>query len=84
MLAATVNNNLPDGAQTIAQLLKSKGYASAAVGKWHLTPDQEVNMAATRERWPLGRGFERYYGFLWGDTDPVSYTHLTLPTKRIV
>ena len=53
----------------LSEMLTPKGYAAWAVGKWHLTPDQEVNMAATRERWPLGRGFERYYGFLWGDTD---------------
>ena len=36
VLAASLNYNLPNGVQTIAQLLKPKGYASAAIGKWHL------------------------------------------------
>ena len=53
----------------LSEMLTPRGYAAWAVGKWHLTPAQEVHMAATRERWPLGRGFERYYGFMWGDTD---------------
>jgi len=53
----------------LSEMLTPHGYAAWAVGKWHMTPAQEVHMGATRERWPLGRGFERYYGFMWGDTD---------------
>ncbi|MDP9180706.1 MAG: arylsulfatase [Chloroflexota bacterium] len=53
----------------LPEVLTPQGYAAYAVGKWHLTPQIEMNMAAPRNRWPLGRGFERYYGFLGGDTD---------------
>ena len=48
---------------------RAHGYATYAVGKWHLTPDDETHMARRpRARWPLGRGFERWYGFLGGET----------------
>src|SRR6266508_1450654 len=53
----------------LSEILVREGYAAYAVGKWHLTPQIEMNMAAPRRRWPLGRGFERFYGFLGGDTD---------------
>ena len=36
------------------------------VGKWHLTPEDEMNLASIKRQWPLGRGFERFYGFLGG------------------
>jgi arylsulfatase len=39
------------------------------VGKWHLTPGEECNVAAYKGRWPLGRGFERFYGWLGGETN---------------
>jgi arylsulfatase len=39
------------------------------VGKWHLCPEAEVNVAATRRNWPVGRGFERFYGFLGAETN---------------
>lgn len=53
---------------TLAEVLREQGYATLAVGKWHLTPADEYSMGATRQRWPLGRGFERFYGFHGGDT----------------
>jgi arylsulfatase A-like enzyme len=53
----------------LSEMLTPLGYAAYAVGKWHLTPNEELHMGAERTRWPLGRGFERYYGFLGGDTD---------------
>ena len=39
------------------------------VGKWHLCPDDEMNVASTRRNWPSGRGFERWYGFLGAETN---------------
>ncbi|MFM7080728.1 MAG: arylsulfatase, partial [Actinomycetota bacterium] len=53
----------------ISEVLVRNGYSTFAVGKWHLTPPHEQQMGARRWRWPLGRGFERYYGFLGGETD---------------
>ena len=44
------------------------GYNTYAIGKWHLTPADQISAAGPYDRWPLGRGFERYYGFLGGDT----------------
>jgi arylsulfatase len=53
----------------ISEILVRNGYSTFAVGKWHLTPSHETQMGAPRWRWPLGRGFERFYGFLGGETD---------------
>jgi len=53
----------------LSEMLLQKGYNTFAIGKWHLTPPEEGTLAGPFSRWPLGRGFERYYGFLGGDTD---------------
>ncbi|MDX2465728.1 MAG: sulfatase-like hydrolase/transferase, partial [Acidimicrobiia bacterium] len=55
-------------------------------GKWHLTPETESNMAGSKRTWPMGRGFERYYGFLGGETnqwypDLVYDNHVVDPPK---
>ena len=52
----------------LSEVLAAHGYAAYAVGKWHLTPEDETHMAAPRESWPLGRGFQRWYGFHGGET----------------
>ncbi|HUI04119.1 MAG TPA: arylsulfatase [Acidimicrobiales bacterium] len=52
----------------LSEILQAHGYATYAVGKWHLSPDDETNMAASRATWPLGRGFDRWYGFHGGET----------------
>lgn len=53
----------------LSEMLLEHGYNTFAVGKWHLTPSEETTQAGPFNRWPLGRGFERFYGFLGGDTD---------------
>lgn len=53
----------------LSEMLLEHGYNTFALGKWHLTPPEEGTLAGPFTRWPLGRGFERYYGFLGGDTD---------------
>lgn len=60
---------IPPESGTIAEVLVENGYNTYCVGKWHLTPENESNMAGSRRTWPLGRGFERYYGFLGGETN---------------
>jgi len=60
---------LPDSASTIADTLRSNGYSTWAIGKWHLTPSYETGPQGPFDRWPLGRGFQRFYGFLAGSTD---------------
>ncbi|MHC4350786.1 MAG: sulfatase-like hydrolase/transferase [Planctomycetota bacterium] len=52
----------------ISEMLAPAGWSTFALGKWHLTPPEDVNLAANRRWWPLGRGFDRYYGFLGGTT----------------
>lgn len=52
----------------ISEILQQQGYNTYAIGKWHLTPFEQTSAAGPYDRWPLGRGFERYYGFLGGDT----------------
>jgi arylsulfatase len=54
---------------TIAEVLNERGWNTYAIGKWHLTPGDEVDMSAWKARWPLGRGFERFYGFMGGETN---------------
>jgi arylsulfatase A-like enzyme len=53
---------------TIAEVLNHLGWNTYLVGKWHLTPAEECDASAWKGRWPLGRGFERFYGFLGAET----------------
>jgi arylsulfatase A-like enzyme len=52
----------------ISEVLGERGWNTYCVGKWHLTPEEETDLSSWRKRWPLGRGFERFYGFLGGET----------------
>lgn len=61
--------NIPKSAATIAEMLKQNGYNTMALGKWHLAPYTAYTAAGPFDRWPLGMGFEKYYGFLGGETD---------------
>ena len=53
----------------LSEILVREGWNTYAVGKWHLTPASDTTAAGPFDRWPLGRGFERFYGFMGGDTD---------------
>ena len=59
---------IPRSNGLLSEILLPMGFATFAVGKWHLTPEDESNLGAPRHRWPLGRGFERFYGFMGGET----------------
>lgn len=70
---ASMNNGFPSGqhritpqAATIAEVLQGNGYRTFAVGKWHLNA---MMSNSSRTQWPLGRGFDQFYGFLDGMTD---------------
>ncbi|MCK9544403.1 MAG: sulfatase-like hydrolase/transferase [Novosphingobium sp.] len=70
---ASMNNGFPNGqhritpaAASIAEVLQQSGYRTFAVGKWHLNP---IMVNSSRSHWPLGRGFDQFYGFLDGMTD---------------
>ena len=52
----------------LSEMLQQHGYNTYMVGKWHLMPSEQESAAGPYDRWPLGRGFDRFYGFLGGDT----------------
>ncbi|GAA5141780.1 arylsulfatase AtsD [Nocardioides marinquilinus] len=54
----------PASAATIAQILGGNGYCTAAIGKWHQTPPVEVSPSGPFPRWPMGEGFDYFYGFM--------------------
>jgi len=56
-------------AATIAEVLSAEGYATFCAGKWHLAPTQDTSAAGPFDHWPVQRGFDRFYGFLEGETD---------------
>ncbi|SDL11630.1 arylsulfatase [Siphonobacter aquaeclarae] len=60
---------MPFEKATAAEILRENGYNTYAVGKWHLTPPSDQTAAGPFNRWPTGRGFDHYYGFLGGATD---------------
>ena len=60
---------MPKANGMLPEILVRNGYATFCIGKWHLTPAGEMVMGGPRTRWPLGRGFERFYGFLGAETD---------------
>ena len=62
------NGAIPFENGFLSEMLLPHGYATFCVGKWHLTPAEQISAAGPYDRWPLGRGFDRYYGFLGGDT----------------
>jgi arylsulfatase len=63
------DGRIPPSAATLPRILRDAGYSTLAVGKWHLAPRWEQSASGPFSRWPLGLGFERYYGFLAGDTN---------------
>src|SRR5215204_1902252 len=54
---------------TLPEILRASGYATFAVGKWHLSRDSLMHDAAARRSWPVQRGFDRYYGCMEGFTN---------------
>src|SRR5256884_6787289 len=62
------NGVIPFGNGFLSEMLVEHGYSTFMVGKYHLTPSNQETGAGPFDRWPLGRGFERFYGFLGGDT----------------
>jgi arylsulfatase A-like enzyme len=59
----------PNTVATVAEMLRLNGYNTGAVGKMHQTPTWEVSMSGPFDRWPTGDGFEKFYGFVGGETN---------------
>lgn len=60
---------IPKDSATVAELLSEEGYATIAIGKWHLAPLSQLSAAGPQDSWPLNRGFDQFYGFLGASTD---------------
>lgn len=70
----------PDDVTPLAEILRLNGYSTAAYGKSHETPGWEIIPTGPFDRWPTGLGFEKFYGFLGGDTNqwvPLLYDGTT-------
>jgi arylsulfatase A-like enzyme len=63
------SGTIPPENGMLSEILGELGWNTYMVGKWHLCPDDEMNVASTRRNWPSGRGFERWYGFLGAETN---------------
>ena len=61
--------HITNEAATMAEIFQAEGYATFCAGKWHLAPMENCSSAGPFDQWPLGRGFDRFYGFLEGETD---------------
>ena len=63
------SGTIPPENGMLSEILGEAGWNTYMVGKWHLCPTDEMNLASTRRNWPSGRGFERWYGFLGAETN---------------
>ncbi len=59
----------PGSVTPLAQILRLNGYSTAAFGKYHETPPWEVSVSGPFDRWPTGSGFDKFYGFIGGETN---------------
>ncbi len=64
----SASGTIPPENGMLSEILGELGWNTYMVGKWHLCPTDEMNLASTRRNWPSGRGFERWYGFLGAET----------------
>jgi len=63
------DGRLPSEDGTIAEILRDNGYNTFAVGKYGVTPDEDATDAGPFDRWPTGKGFDHFFGFLGSQTD---------------
>jgi arylsulfatase len=63
------DGRIPADKGTVAEVLRENGYNTFAVGKWGVTPDEDATDAGPFDRWPTGKGFDHFYGFLGSQTD---------------
>jgi arylsulfatase len=75
----------PDDAKYVAETLRQNGYSTAAFGKWHETAPWETSVSGPFFRWPTNSGFDKFYGFIGGETnqwDPVIFDGVTRVHKK--
>ena len=70
---------LPSSVAPLAEMLRLNGYSTGAFGKWHETAAWETSVSGPFDRWPSHQGFDKFYGFIGGETDqwaPLIYDGL--------
>jgi arylsulfatase A-like enzyme len=60
---------IPDSVAPLAEMLRLNGYSTGAFGKWHETAAWETSVSGPFDRWPTHQGFDKFYGFIGGETD---------------
>jgi arylsulfatase len=71
----------PQSITPMAEVLRQNGYNTGAFGKYHETPPWEISNSGPQDRWPTRSGFEKFYGFIGGETNqwsPLIYDGVTL------
>ena len=71
---------VPNSVAPLAEMLRLNGYSTAAFGKWHETAAWETSLSGPFDRWPTHQGFDKFYGFIGGETDqwfPLIYDGVT-------
>ncbi len=63
------NSRIPDQCATIGQILQDNGWSTFWLGKNHNVPVSDLASGSSRKEWPLQKGFDRYYGFIGGETN---------------
>jgi arylsulfatase len=61
--------SLPNSVAPLAEMLRLNGYSTGAFGKWHETAAWETSVSGPFDRWPTHQGFDKFYGFIGGETD---------------
>jgi arylsulfatase A-like enzyme len=60
---------IPNSVAPLAEMLRLNGYSTGAFGKWHETAAWETSVSGPFDRWPTKQGFDKFYGFIGGETD---------------
>lgn len=71
---------IPNATAPVAEILRLNGYSTAAFGKWHETAAWETSVSGPFDRWPTHQGFDKFYGFIGGETNqwaPFLYDGVT-------
>ena len=71
---------VPNSVAPLAEMLRLNGYSTGAFGKWHETAAWETSVSGPFDRWPTRQGFDKFYGFIGGETDqwfPLIYDGVT-------
>jgi len=64
-----LSGHIPESCATIGHVLQKNGYSTFWIGKNHNVPEEDISTGGSKEQWPLAMGFDRFYGFIGGETN---------------